>query len=142
MIWIFRTIPKGFEDLSLAELKHMGAQQVSERFFTASNFNLSKSAYAAFTIEEVSRGDNPEQAIQNFNKTIESPYRVEKIIKSKRKGSISLANLAEKHLGGIIQGSNPSSIISVFSPDDKIWIAGFLHEKRDSVLDKLKNITE
>jgi len=142
MIWIFRSSPRGFEDLSLAELHHLGAQQFSERFFYSDQFDLSKSAYASFTIREVSRGKTPEEAIQNFAEPVKSPYRVEKIKGTKRKGSQSFAYLAEKHLGGVIQASNPSSIISVFTPDNKIWIAGFLQEKNNSVIEKLEMITE
>jgi tRNA G10 N-methylase Trm11 len=50
--------------------------------------------------------------------------------------------MAEKHLGGDIRAAEPASIILVFTPDNVNWIAGFVTEKKDSIIDKLQNITE
>ncbi|MDA3810863.1 MAG: hypothetical protein PF518_11130 [Spirochaetaceae bacterium] len=142
MLWIYRNTPKGFEDLSLAEMLSSGLTQVSKRFFTGTNFDLSQSAYASFTVREVSRGSSPEDAIINFKEEIPSPYRMEKIGGKRRAGSMSFALLAEKHLGGDIRAAQPASIILVFTPDKETWIAGFVTEKENSVIDELKKITE
>ena len=142
MMWVHRNFPIGFEDLSRAEMLAAGLEQVSERLFKGLDFDLSKSAYAGFTVNEISRGSTAEEAIINFKEDIPSPYRMEKLQGSKRAGSLSYAMLAEKHLGGDIRASDPSSIILVFTPDNKTWIAGFLTEKKDSIIERLKNITE
>ena len=142
MIWVYRNIPQGFEELSLAEMEFAGLTPASSRFYYGEDFDLSKSAYGAFTVEEVSRGFSAEDAITKFNRDIPSPYRVEKYQNKRRRGSKTFANLFEEIYGGVIRASEPRSIILVFSPDDKNWIAGFLTEKKDSILDKMKNITE
>lgn len=142
MVWVHRNFPKGFEELSRAEMLSAGLEQVSDRFFSGSDFDLSSSAYAGFTVEEISRGATPEEAIKNFDAPIPSPFRVEKMIGTKRSGSRSLALTAYNHLEGDIQGSNPASIIMVFSPDNDIWIAGFLSEKDNSIIERMKDITE
>lgn len=142
MNWIYRNTPKGFEDLSLAEMQSFGLKQVSNRFFTGDGFDLSQSAYGSFTVREVSRGDSPEEVIKNFKEEIPSPYRMEKMNGKRRGGSLRYAMLAEEHLGGDIRAAEPASIILVFTPDNKTWIAGFVSEKKNSVIDKLKEITE
>lgn len=142
MIWVYRNMPQGFEELSLAEMEFAGLTSASSRFYYGEDFDLSKSAYGAFTVEEVSRGFSPKEAIEAFNSKIPSPYRVEKFSNKRRRGSKTFANLFEEIYGGVIRASEPKSIILVFSPDDKNWIAGFLTEKKDSILDKMKNITE
>lgn len=142
MTWIYRNTPEGFEDLALAEMESAGLTQVSKRFFTGEGLDLSQSAYASFTVREVSRGNSPEEVIKNFNEVIPSPYRVEKINGKRRSGSLSFALLAEEYLKGDIRASNPSSIILVFTPDNIIWIAGFVTEKKNSVIEKMNTITE
>ncbi len=142
MIWIYRNTPKGFEDLSLAEMEAAGLKQISNRFFTGDKFNLSESAYASFTVREVSRGESPEEAIKNFGEDIPSPYRVEKIHGKRRGGSLTYAFLAEKYLGGDIRAADPASIILVFTPDEKTWIAGFVTEKEGSVIGDMEKISE
>lgn len=142
MIWIYRTTPQGFEELSLAEMNSAGLTQVSNRFFKGECFDLTQSAYALFTVREVSRGDSAEEVIKNFKENIPSPYRIEKFHNKRRRGSLSYALLAEKYQGGVIRASDPASIILVFTPDNKTWIAGFVTEKKDSVIDKLNTITE
>ena len=142
MVWIFRNTPQGFEDLSLAEMHSAGLTQVSNRFFYGESFNLLDSAYGAFTIEEVSRGSSPEDVINNFNRDIPSPYRVEKFSNKRRRGSKTYAELFEKKHGGDIRASDPLSIILVFSPDNKIWIAGFVTEKTSGILTQMDKITE
>lgn len=142
MIWIYRNAPQGFEDLSLAEMASAGLTQVSNRFFYGESFDLAKSAYGNFTVREVSRGSSPEEAIKNFCEDIPSPYRMEKFENKRRRGSTSYAILAEKIHGGIVRASDPKSIILVFSPDNVIWIAGFVTEKKDSLIHKLQKLTE
>lgn len=142
MIWVYRTIPQGFEDLSLAEMYSSNLTKVSERFFYGNSYDLSQSAYAAFTVTEVSRGYSAEEVIRSFNKNIPSPYRVEKFHNKRRRGSITYANLAEEVHGGVIRASDPKSVILVFSPDNKIWIAGFVIEKNDSIIQQMDKITE
>ena len=142
LIWIYRNTTEGFEDLSLAEMSAAGLTQSSNRFFYGENFDLEKSADARFSIREVSRGSSPEEVIRNFGEDIPSPYRMEKIHNTKRRGSISYALLAEKIHGGEIRAYNPKSIILVFSPDNVVWIAGFLNEKKNSLVDRLQQITE
>ncbi|MGL1931830.1 MAG: hypothetical protein OCC45_08730 [Desulfotalea sp.] len=142
MIWIYRNTTEGFEDLALAEILSAGLTQASNRFFYGETFDLEKSAYARFSIREVSRGSSPEEVIKNFSENIPSPYRLEKIHKNKRRGSKSYAFLAEKFHGGEIRASNPKSIVLVFSPDNVLWVAGFVREKTNSILDKLQHITE
>ena len=142
MIWIYRNTTAGFEDLSLAEMVAAGLTQVSNRFFYGETFDLAKSAYARFSVREVCRGASAEEVITNFSENIPSPYRVEKIKKTKRRGSISYALLAEKVHGGEIRASNPQSIILVFSPDNVLWIAGFVREKTNSIIDQLQQVTE
>jgi len=142
MIWVHRNFPKGFDGISKAEMLSSGLTQVSDRFFTGNDFDLSSSAYAGFTVEEISRGNSAEEAIKNFKADIPSPYRMEKLTGSKRCGSLSYAFLAETHLEGDIRASDPASIILVFTPDDTIWIAGFLTEKADSIVERMKDITE
>lgn len=142
MIWIYRNTTEGFEDLSLAEMLSAGLTQASSRFFYGESFDLEQSAYARFSIREVSRGSSPEEVITNFSENIPSPYRLEKIHRNKRRGSTSYAFLAEKVHGGEIRASDPKSIILVFSPDNVLWVAGFLREKKNSTLEKLQKITE
>lgn len=142
MIWVHRNFTKGFDSLSKAEMLAGGLKQKSERFFTGDEFDLASSAYAGFTVEEVSRGKSAEEVIKNFNAPVPSPYRVEKLKGSKRMGSLTYALWAEEHLGGDIRASEPASIILVFTPDNTTWVAGFLTEKEDSLIEKLKNITE
>ncbi|MDA3851745.1 MAG: hypothetical protein PF447_10780 [Spirochaetaceae bacterium] len=120
----------------------LGLEQVSERFFTGQTFDLSISAYAGFSVEEISRGTSPEEAILNFKADIPSPYRMEKLTKTRRAGSFSYAMFAEKHLGGEIRAADPASIILVFTPDQTTWIAGFLTEKEESIIEKMEEITE
>jgi len=142
MIWICRNNPTGFEDLSLAEMKSAGLTQVSNRFFSGESFNLSQSAYASFTVREVSRGVSPEEVIRNFKEEVPSPYRIQKFDGKRRCGSLSFMRIAEKYLEGDNRATDPACIILIFTPDDKIWIAGFVTEKNDSILDKLNKITE
>jgi|GEM_PF-1304378 len=142
MIWVHRNYKRGFEALSRAEMMAADLTQVSERFFTGDDFDLPSSAYAGFTVEEISRGESAEEVITNFHTEIPSPYRVEKLVGTRRSGSMSYALLAEKHLAGDIRASDPASIILVFSPDNIIWIAGFLTEKEDSIIENLQDITE
>lgn len=143
MIWVHRNYKRGFDEISKAELLAFGLKQRSNRFFTGNKFNLQQSAYAKFTVREVSRGRNPEEAIKNFNEEIPSPYRVEKLISSRRSGSLSFAFMAEKYLKGDIRAADPASIILIFTPDnEKTWIAGFLKEKDDSIIEKMKDITQ
>jgi hypothetical protein len=142
MIWVHRNYKRGFEDLSKAEMLTCGLKQVSERFFIGDDFDLPSSAYAGFTVKEISRGDSPEKAIMNFNAEIPSPYRVEKLQGTRRSGSMSYALMAEKHLRGDIRASDPASIILVFSPDNTTWIAGFLTEKEECIVETLQDITE
>lgn len=142
MIWIHRNYKKEFEDISKAEMISFGLKQVSDRFFTGSEFDLSKSAFAGFKVEEISRGATPEEAIINIKTDIPSPYRMEKMLGTKRSGSLSYAMLAEKHLGGDIRAADPASIILVFTPDNTTWIAGFLTEKGESIVEKMQEMTE
>ena len=139
MLWIYRNTTDGFEDLSLAEMVAAGLTQASNRFFYGETFDLEKSAYARFSVREVSRGASPEEVITNFSENIPSPYRLEKIHKTKRRGSTSYAFLAEKIHGGEIRASQPRSIILVFSPDNVLWVAGFVREKTNSIIEKLRN---
>lgn len=67
---------------------------------------------------------------------------MEKIHKSKRRGSISYALLAEKVHGGEIRAYNPKSMILVFTPDNRTWIAGFIREKQNRLIDNFQKITE
>lgn len=140
IIWVYRNAPQGFEDLSLAEIRSTGLTQVSHRFFYGDNFDLQKSAYGNFTVREVSRGSSPKEAIKNFSEEIPSPYRMEKFENKRRRGSLTYAKLAEENLGGVVRASNPNSIILVFTPDNIIWIAGFVTEKKNSIVDKLQNV--
>jgi hypothetical protein len=142
MIWVYRNSPQGFEDLSLAEMYAAGLTQASNRFFYAKSFDLSQSAYAAFTVREVSRGHSPEEVIKTFNQEIPSPYRMEKFHNKRRRGSLTYAKLAEDIHGGVVRASDPASIILVFSPDNKIWIAGFVSEKTNSIIEKMDKISE
>ncbi|MBI9100744.1 MAG: hypothetical protein JEY91_19890 [Spirochaetaceae bacterium] len=142
MIWIHRNFPRGFDDISKAEMLASGLTQVSERLFTGDHFDLSNSAYAGFTVEEISRGKSAEEAIKNICIDIPSPYRVEKLQGSKRMGSLTYAFLAEDHVGGDIRAADPAAIILVFTPDGTCWVTGFLREKEDSVVEKLGEITE
>ena len=142
MIWIYRNTPRGFEELSLAEMRAAGLTQVSARFFYGDSFDLEKSAYGNFTVREVSRGSSPEEVIKDFSEDIPSPYRMEKFDNKRRCGSISYAMLAEEIHGGVIRASDPKSIILVFSPDKVIWIAGFVTEKKNSLIHKLQDLTE
>lgn len=142
MIWIYRKSPRGFEDLSLAEMISAGLTQVSDRFFYGDRFELEKSAYGGFTVREVSRGSSPEEVIKNFSEKIPSPYRMEKFEKKRRRGSKTYAILAAEVLGGEARAFDPKSIILVFSPDKVIWIAGFVTEKKNSLIHKLQDITE
>ncbi len=142
MTWVHRNYTKGFDGISRAEMLSAGLKQVSERFFTGEEFDLTSSAYAGFTVKEVSRGSSAEDVIINFKATIPSPYRIEKLKGSKRMGSLSYAFMAEQYLGGDIRASDPASIILIFTPDDETWIAGFLTEKEDSLVEKFKGITE
>jgi len=142
MIWVHRNYKRGLEDISKAEMLNSGLKQYSERFFVGDNFDLKQSAYAGFIVREVSRGNSPEEAITNFDAEIPSPYRVEKLMGTRRSGSLSFALMAEKHLEGDIRAADPASIILVFSPDNRTWIAGFLTEKEDSIIEIMKDITE
>jgi len=142
LIWIYRNTPRGFEDLSLAEMTSAGLTQVSDRFFYGDSFDLEKSAYGIFTIREVARGSSPEEVIKNFSEDIPSPYRMEKFENKRRRGSISYAMLAEEIHGGVVRASDPKSIILVFSPDKVIWIAGFITEKKNSLIQRLQELTE
>jgi hypothetical protein len=142
LIWIYRNTPRGFEDLSSAEMKAAGLTQVSNRYFFGDSFDIQSSAYPQFLAREVSRGSSAEEAIKNFNEDIPSPYRMEKVGKKGRCGSLTYAMLAEKILGGVIRASDPKSVIIVFTPDDKTWIAGFVVEEEKSVLNKLRTLTE
>lgn len=142
MIWIYRNNPRGFEELSLAEMASAGLTQVSDRFFYGDRFELEKSAYGNFSVREVARGSSPEEVIKNFSENIPSPYRVEKFEKKRRRGSTSYAVLAEKIHGGTIRACDPKSIILVFSPDKVNWIAGFVTEKKNSFINRLEAITE
>lgn len=142
MIWIYRNTPHGFEDLSLAEMHSAGLKQVSHRYFTGDSFDLTQSAYAQFSVREVSRGNSATEVIKNFDEEIPSPYRIEKFHNKRRRGSLSYALIAEEHLGGIIRASDPASIILVFTPDNKTWIAGFLTEKKNSIIEEFNKITE
>ena len=142
MIWIYRNTPQGFEDLSLAEMTSAGLTQVSRRFFYGSHYDLNRSAYGAFIVREVCRGDSAEEVIRNFGKEIPSPYRVEKFANKRRRGSLSYAMLFEEIHGGVVRASDPASIILVFSPDGVLWIAGFVTEKRHSLIHNLQTLTE
>lgn len=142
LIWVCCNRPQGFEDLSRVEMEMSGLTQVSKRFFYGDTFDLQRSAYGKFTIEEVSRGTSPKEAIKNINVSIPSPYRVEKFDKKRRRGSTGYAHLVEKYHGGIARASNPKSVLFVFTPDNQVWITGFLHEKKDSLLEQLEKITE
>ena len=142
MIWIYRNTPRGFEELSLAEMRSAGLTQVSDRFFYGESFDLEKSAYGMFTVREVVRGSSPEEVIKNFSEDIPSPYRMEKFENKRRRGSRSYAMLAEEIHGGVVRASDPKSIILVFSPDRVIWIAGFVTEKKDSLIHRLQYLTE
>ncbi|MGL1890398.1 MAG: hypothetical protein OCD02_02175 [Spirochaetaceae bacterium] len=142
MIWVYRTAPHGFEELSLAEMLSAGLKQNSNRYFSGDTFDLSGSAYASFSVKEVSRGESAEDAIKNFDQDIPSPYRMEKVSRKRRRGSLTYAALAEEIHGGVVRASNPASIILVFTPDEKVWIAGFLTEKKNSILDQMSLITQ
>lgn len=142
LIWIYRNTTEGFEDLSLAEMTSAGLTQSSNRFFYGESFDLHKSAYARFSIREVCRGSSPEEVIRNFDEDIPSPYRMEKMYNTKRRGSRTYAFLAEEIHGGEIRAYNPTSIILVFSPDNVLWVAGFVTEKKKSIIDDFQNITE
>jgi hypothetical protein len=142
LIWIYRNTPQGFEDLSLAEITSAGLTQVSHRFFYGSSFDLSRSAYGGFTVREVSRGESADEVIRNFGEPIPSPYRVEKFDKKRRRGSLSYAMLFEEIHGGVVRASDPESIILVFSPNGVMWVAGFVSEKRDSLIHSLQSLTE
>lgn len=142
LIWIYRNTPRGFEDLSSAEMKAAGLTQVSNRYFFGDSFDLQTSAYPQFLAREVSRGSSAEEAMRNFKEDIPSPYRMEKVGKKGRCGSLTYAMLAEKILGGVIRASDPKSVIIVFTPDDKTWIAGFVAEEKKTALNKLRTITE
>ena len=142
LLWIHRNSPRGFEDLSLAEMAAAGLQQVSNRYFCGESFDIQKSAYGQFSVREVSRGASPEEAIKNFDEEIPSPYRMEKFENKRRAGSRTYAMLAEEIHGGDIRAADPKSIILVFSPDDIIWIAGFVTEKKNSVVHSLQTLTE
>lgn len=142
MIWVHRNYTKGFEGISRAEMLAAGLKQQSERFFTGEEFDLKSSAYAGFTVQEECHGNSAEDVIKKFKTAIPSPYRIEKLKGSKRMGSLSYALLAEQHLGGDIRASDPASIILIFTPDNKTWIAGFLTEKKDSLIEDFKEITE
>lgn len=119
-----------------------GLSQASHRFFYGDSFDLQKSAYARFAVTEVCRGGSPEEVITKFNRPIPSPYRMEKIHGTKRRGSKRYALLAEQVHGGEIRAYKPQSIIMVFSPDNIVWIAGFLQEKKQSLIDHLQKVTE
>ncbi|MBN1969940.1 MAG: hypothetical protein JXR48_10180 [Candidatus Delongbacteria bacterium] len=142
MNWIHRNSPRGFEDLSLAEMKKANLKQVSNRYFHGDNFNLGNSAYGQFTIKELSRGFSPEEAIKNIKDEIPSPYRMEKFADKKRKGSTTFALLAEKYHGGDICAVNPKSIILVFTPNNSLWITGYVTEKKNSLVQKLQDLPE
>jgi len=142
LIWIHRNSPRGFEDLSLAEMAAAGLKQVSNRYFCGQSFDIQKSAYGQFSVREVSRGLSAKEAIANFNEDIPSPYRMEKFENKRRSGSITYAKLAEEIHGGNIRATDPKSIILVFSPDNTIWIAGFVTEKKNSLVHKLQMLPE
>ncbi len=142
MIWIYRNINEGFEDLAQAEMISAGLTQVSNRFFIGNDFNLENSAFASFAIKEISKGSTPEDAIRNIKISIPSPYRVEKIDGKRRQGSITYARLAYKYIGGDIRASNPESILLVFTPDNENWYTGLVIEKQNSILEKMNSITE
>lgn len=142
MVWVFRNAPQGFEELSLAEMESAGLKQVSHRFFYGDKYDLNKSAYGQFLVREVVRGDSEEEVIKNFNRTIPSPYRVETYKKKRRRGSLTYAKEFEKFHGGVTRASNPKSIIFIFTPDNKIWVAGFLDEKVNSITQELDKIRE
>jgi hypothetical protein len=142
LIWIHRNSPRGFEDLSLAEMLAAGLTQVSNRYFFGENFDIQKSAYGQFSVREVSRGSSAKEAITNFSEDIPSPYRMEKFENKRRSGSLTYAMLAEEIHGGNIRATDPKSIILVFSPDNIIWIAGFVTERKNSLVHKLQTLTE
>lgn len=142
MIWVHRNFSTGFDSLSLAELETAGLKQNTYRFFTGDSFDLLSSAFAGFSVEEVIRGESPEEVIRNFPGPIPSPYRLEKLSGTKRAGSLSYAMIAHAYLEGDIRAADPASIILVFSPDRVHWIAGYLKEKKNSILSRLSTVTE
>ncbi|MBB6481602.1 hypothetical protein [Spirochaeta isovalerica] len=142
MIWVHRNYPDGFDDLSKAEMLACGLTQVSKRFFTGETFNLEASAYAGFSVEEMIRGHSAEEIIRDFPGEIPSPFRMEKLVGTYRYGSRTYALLAHKYKKGDIRASDPASIILVFTPDNgKTWIAGYLKEKKNSLVEKLSSVS-
>ncbi|MBN2658369.1 MAG: hypothetical protein JXR86_15015 [Spirochaetales bacterium] len=142
MIWVHRNYTYGFDDLSKAEMLACGLTQVSNRFFTGDTFNLERSAYAGFSVEEKIRGKSAEEVIREYPGEIPSPFRMEKLVGTYRYGSRTFALLAHKYNKGDIRASDPASIILVFTPDDgKTWIAGYLKEKKNSLVEKLSSVS-
>lgn len=142
MLWVHRNYPKDFDSLSREEMLASGLKQFSQRFFTGETYDLQSSAYGGFMVEEMVRGSSPEEVIRDFPGEIPSPFRMEKLVGTYRYGSRTFALLAHKYKKGEIRASDPASIILVFSPDGSTWIAGYLMEKKDGVLERLSSLTE